>query len=135
MTRPSPSPNDHVTIPHQQRPIHEPPQTASRHDPVTIPCPACQRPFTPRGKRRWCSDACRQAGHRRRHQPPQPPPVELPPPRPRKPGTVYACPICEQRYLGEQYCPDCNTFCYRIGFGGTCPRCDEPVAHDELLNT
>jgi hypothetical protein len=55
--------------------------------------------------------SCRQARHRLRQPPPAT--LELPPPRPAKRGTVYACPSCEQRYLGEQYCPDCATFCRR----------------------
>ncbi len=28
---------------------------------------------------------------------------------------------------------DCNTFCTKIGTGGTCPSCDEPITLDELL--
>jgi hypothetical protein len=47
---------------------------------------------------------------------------------------IYECPDCETRYLDERRCPDCNLFCRRIGTGGTCPHCDEPVAHDELTN-
>ena len=46
--------------------------------------------------------------------------------------TVYECPDCAARYLGQQRCADCNTFCRRIGAGGFCPHCDEPVALDEL---
>ena len=42
--------------------------TPSRNDCVTITCPVCQQPFTRRGKRRWCSGACRAAAWRRRHQ-------------------------------------------------------------------
>jgi hypothetical protein len=103
----------------------------SRNDTVTTRCPCCGRGFIPMGRRRWCSDACRQAAHRRRHQPP-PSPLEPPPPRPRRPATVYACASCDQRYLGEQRCPDCNRFCQRVGFGGHCPSCDEPIAHIEL---
>jgi hypothetical protein len=37
------------------------------------------------------------------------------------------------RYLGEQYCSDCRSFCRRIGPGGTCPHCDEPVAINDLI--
>ena len=40
----------------------------------------------------------------------------------------------EARYLDERRCPDCNMFCRRIGAGGTCPHCDEPVALDELTD-
>lgn len=38
----------------------------------------------------------------------------------------------EHRYLGAQYCPDCQTFCRRVGPGGLCPQCDEPVAYVDL---
>lgn len=109
-------------------------ESPSRNDGITIPCPCCTRNFTPSGRRRFCSDACRQAAWRRRHHPATPTVEMSPPPRPRRPGTVYSCPVCETRYLGQQHCPDCNTFCQRIGYGGTCPSCDEPVAHDELLS-
>ena len=45
---------------------------------------------------------------------------------------VYECPQCETRYLGTQRCEDCNTWCRRLGPGGTCPHCDELVAHTDL---
>jgi hypothetical protein len=108
-----------------------PVRTPSRNDTVTTPCPSCSRLFTPVGRQRWCSDACRQAAHRRRHQPSIP--IEpVPPGRGRRAVTVYACPDCDQRYLGQQYCSGCNTFCQRVGYGGHCPSCDEPIAHHEL---
>ncbi len=47
-------------------------------------------------------------------------------------AVVYQCPDCEQRYLDERRCPDCQLFCRRIGTGGPCPNCDEPVAHEDL---
>lgn len=47
-------------------------------------------------------------------------------------GTIYECPDCEQRYLNERRCPDCNLFCRRIDLGGSCPHCDEPVAISDL---
>jgi hypothetical protein len=98
------------------------------------PCPACGRPFLPTGRRHWCSDACRQAGWRRRQpHPPLGPPAALPPRRSTKADTVYECPACQTRYLGEQYCNDCNSFCHRIGTGGPCPHCDEPVAISDLI--
>ena len=94
-------------------------------------CPLCGRPFQPRGRQRWCSDACRLKAFRRRHTST---PAELPPllsPASRA-GVVYVCPSCEQRYLGQQYCSECRTFCRRVGPGGLCPHCDEPVAHLHL---
>ncbi len=97
-----------------------------RDDTATVPCPACGQPFTSQGRARYCSTVCRQAAWRRRHAAPAQPVVA-------KPDTVYACPSCDIRYLGEQYCPDCRTFCQRIGPGGCCPNCDEPVAVTDLL--
>ncbi len=69
----------------------------------------------------------------RRHQP-APTGIEpLPPARPVKAGTVYEYPACDTRLLGEQRC-DCGTFMRRIGPGGLCPCCDEPITIDDLLN-
>lgn len=105
----------------------------SSNDTVTIPCPVCATPFVPAGKRRYCRDACRVAAHRRRTR------VEhdtapVPAPRPRRPVTVYECDSCGVRLLGEQRCDDCGTFMRRVGIGGHCPCCEEPVAIDELLD-
>ena len=96
-------------------------------------CPACGQPFTPAGRRRWCSDACRQAAWRRRH--PAPGPAgggTAAPPAAAGNATIYQCPECDQRYLGQQRCDDCGTFCRRLGPGGACPHCDEPVAIKDL---
>jgi len=38
------------------------------------------------------------------------------------------------RYLGEQRCPDCGVFCSRIGLGGACPHCGDPVAVADLID-
>jgi hypothetical protein len=111
----------------------EQPDTPLRHDAVTIPCPRCATPFTPAGKRRYCSDACKAAAYRRRTHTAVAP-VVLPPARPRKPITVYECDTCGTRALGEQRCDPCGTFMRRIGLGGHCPHCDEPVAITDLLD-
>ena len=99
-----------------------------RNDGVTIACPVCAQPFTPVGRQRVCGAACRQALWRRRHAAP---PLAIPP-RPAPAQTVYECPACEARYLGQQRCPDCGSFCRRVGSGGLCPHCDEPVAFADL---
>jgi hypothetical protein len=95
-------------------------------------CPNCHRGFTPVGRRRFCSDACRQAAWRAR-QPDRLVTAILLPPRTPRPATIYECPSCEARYLGEQRCSDCGVFCRRVGPGGPCPHCDEPVAVRDLL--
>ena len=36
-------------------------------------------------------------------------------------------PRVRHRYLVEQYCSECGRCCRRVGVGGLCPTCDEPV--------
>lgn len=108
------------------------PKTPSCHDTVTMTCPLCQRPFTPVGRQKYCSDACRSAAYRRRRDN-NPPAPAVPKARPRKPITIYECDSCGNRSLGEQRCPDCSTFMRKIGLGGECPSCSEPIAVTELL--
>ena len=108
--------------------------TPSSNDAVTIPCPVCASPFEPIGKRRYCCDACRVAAHRRRHRTPAAPEVLPPATESRRSHTVYECPSCDGRALGEQRCADCNTFMASLGLGGLSPCCGEPVTVDELLN-
>ncbi len=96
---------------------------------TTRPCPVCGNGFTPIRRQLYCTNACRQTAHRRRRQPEA---ATIPPPAPRRATTVYVCQDCDQRYLGEQWCPDCNRPCRRLGTGGNCPHCDEPVAFRDL---
>ncbi len=95
----------------------------------TLGCAVCGRPFRPVGRRRFCSDACRQTAWRRRH--PAPLPVVLA--RPPRATVVYECPACGARLLGKQRCADCGVFCRRVGPGGPCPHCEEPVAVGDLI--
>lgn len=101
-----------------------------------VACPVCSTGFTPIRRQRFCSPSCRQAAWRAR----QPAPTTDPAPAPtghrsnRRSITVYTCPECETRYLAEQWCPDCNHPCRRVGTGGLCPCCEEPVTVDELLD-
>jgi hypothetical protein len=46
---------------------------------------------------------------------------------------VYECPSCQERYLGERRCPECNLFNRNRGLGGNCPGCDQPVLLAELI--
>jgi hypothetical protein len=111
----------------------------SRNDGVTMAsanCPTCGQGFRPSGRRRFCSDACRQAAWRRRQTTPAPAAPVLPPrgaPDAARATVVYECPACGARLLGQQRCPDCNVFCRRVGPGGRCPHCDEPVAAADLI--
>jgi predicted RNA-binding Zn-ribbon protein involved in translation (DUF1610 family) len=70
-----------------------------------------------------------------------PPPAPTTRPGDHRPGrparreiTVYECPDCGDRYLGEQRCEGCGTFARRVGIGGACPNCDGPVAISDLLD-
>ncbi len=103
-----------------------------RRDAVTIPCPVCATPFVPAGKRIYCRPACAAAAYRRRKRAAEPA-VAIPQHQPRKPITVYECGACGTRSLGEQRCEDCGAFMRRVGPGGTCPHCDEPVAVTDVL--
>jgi len=109
------------------------PSTPSGDVSVTAAGGICGHP-TPSGRaRRWCSPACRQAPYRRRTQTTVTGVLpSLPPAGSHRDRTVYTCPASENRLLGEQRCPDCNTFTVRVGPGGTCPHCDEPVAITDL---
>ena len=94
---------------------------------TTATCPRCRTMFTPIGRAIYCSAGCRQAAYRRRNPTPAPPPTQLP-----EPAIVYECVNCQRRYLDERRCPDCNLYCRRLGPGGPCPHCDEPVARTDL---
>jgi hypothetical protein len=94
-------------------------------------CQGCGRPLPAgRSDRRFCSPACRQRAYRSRAGAPAIASRERRSPRA---ATVYECPACGERSLGEQRCPDCNAFCRRVGPGGPCPHCDEPVAVADLV--
>lgn len=99
------------------------------------PCPVCTRRFTPAGRQTYCTPACRQKAYRTRTTNSEVRLATPPPPaRARREVTIYQCPLCEQILLGEQWCPDCQRPCRRIGLGGACPHCSEPVTIDELLD-
>lgn len=105
--------------------------TASGEE-LTTTCPACQRRFSPVGLQRFCCEACRVAVYRRGRESPAAPAVALRHAR-RQPLTIYACDRCGARALGEQLCAECRNPMRRVGLGGFCPCCNEPVAVEELL--
>lgn len=108
------------------------PGSPSCHDAVTMTCPICQHSFTPAGRRKFCTDACRAAAYRQRRDAARSP-IVVPPAQPRRPITVYECDTCGARAVGEQRCADCATFMRRVGIGGQCPSCSGPIAINELL--
>lgn len=90
-------------------------------------CVICDNEITGRADKQWCSTKCRQRAWRQAKAAPVAPTVA-----PRA-DTVYACPSCDTRYLGQQRCDDCNTWCVRLGPGSLCPCCAEPVSITDLL--
>ena len=108
-----------------------PPDSPWRYVGVTAACGMCGRPLTSVGDK-WYSGACHHRAYRRRKQRPSSPLV-LPAAPLATDHIIYQCPSCEERYLGLQRCPECQLFCRRIGPGGSCPHCDEPVACLDLL--
>ena len=100
-------------------------------------CPICQTSTVP-PRARYCSDACKQRAYRLRQTAAAPAtlPAVMADPERRQAlvaHTVYECPTCEVRLLGERRCPDCHIFCRRLGLGGPCPHCDEPVLLADIL--
>ncbi|MGH3305410.1 MAG: hypothetical protein ACRDOK_27865 [Streptosporangiaceae bacterium] len=103
-----------------------------RDDDVTASrCPACAASFRRVRRQLYCSQACRQAVYRGR-QPARPVPAAAPAGMTRRQASIYQCDDCDQRYE-DQWCHDCNRPCRRLGYGGTCPGCDELITVEELL--
>ncbi len=98
-------------------------------------CPVCWATFHPTGRQRFCSDTCRKTAWARTHRTVPRPVTPVPPAGRHRDTTIYSCPGCDTRYHGQQWCPDCNQPCTRIGLGGLCPHCDQPIALTELLDT
>lgn len=98
-------------------------------------CPVCGQP-RPSSRAQYCSEACKQRAYRLRHARPVNAAGlagEL-----RRRGqltarTIYECPACQERFLGQQRCDTCNRFCRSLGIGGACSDCDRLILLDELL--
>ena len=137
--------NDGVTSAHPDHPdMNDGAARNVTHEPHT-PDPVAGRPgddvvsglpppvLSPTGRQAYCSTACRKTAFRRRHQQGGPA-VTVPTAGPRREITVDECPDCGERLLGEQRCDTCHTFARRIGIGGPCPNCDQPLAITELID-
>ncbi len=103
-----------------------------RDDTATTRCPVCAGSFTPVGRRIYCSAACRKTAYRRRHQTPRAA-VDIAA-QPVGAITVYECPGCGDRLVGSQRCEECRIFTRRVGVGGICPSCAEPISITDLLD-
>lgn len=100
-------------------------------------CSVCGQPLQdPRA--RSCSRACQQRAYRLRRAPAPPDLTRLRADLRRRAvlraHTLYECPQCETRRVGEQRCPDCRVFCRALGLGGTCPDCETPLLLSDLLD-
>jgi hypothetical protein len=95
-------------------------------------CPGCQHYFTAPGGRTHCTPACKTADWRRQNTDRPAPHQDDDPPT-----DVYECVRCERRYQLHQrtapYCA-CGSELRRLGIGGHCPCCNQPVAAIELLD-
>ena len=109
--------------------------TAARAATGQAICPACGLGFTRVRRQAYCTPACRQAAWRARQGYPAATVPTMPAPagKTRRDVTVYQCTECDERYLGVQWCPDCQRPCTRVGLGGLCRECGEPTTVDELL--
>lgn len=47
--------------------------------------------------------------------------------------TLYECPNCTERFVGQRRCPECQLFSRAVGLGGHCPECETPVLLVDLL--
>jgi len=47
--------------------------------------------------------------------------------------TLYECPSCGERFVGQRRCPECNLFSRTVGLGGQCPECAARVLLADLL--
>ncbi len=124
----SPSHDDNTTT--------SPPATSTTTtaEPGQLRCPVCWSTFARVRRQKYCSDNCRKTAWTRRHAVAQPAPAPVPTATRRRDNTVYSCPECDNRFHGRQWCPDCNQPCTRVGLGGLCPHCDEPVAVSDLFD-
>jgi hypothetical protein len=99
-------------------------------------CLVCGAALTS-SRARYCSRAHQQRAFRLRHQASLPDLQRLRQELQRRRAvaarTIYECPSCGERLVGERRCPDCRLFTRAIGLGGHCPECDTPLLLVDLL--
>jgi len=100
-------------------------------------CQVCGTALSAR-QQRYCKRACQQHAYRLRHQrvaglDPTLLQAELRRQRSLLQHTVYECPTCDIRAVGEQRCAECNTFMRRLSPGGICPECDAVITLTDLI--
>lgn len=100
-------------------------------------CSVC-RASLPSRRAHYCSAACKQCAYRLRQVDVSAADADLLTTELKRLGdlvahTIYECPDCGERFVAEQRCPDCHQFCRKLGLGGCCPDCQQPVLLAELL--
>jgi hypothetical protein len=100
-------------------------------------CLVCATPL-PSRRARYCSAACKQRAFRlRRAELADVDTTHLREVLRRRGAlfahTIYACPNCDERFVGERRCGTCNLFCRALGLGGVCQECEQPLLLTELL--
>ena len=105
--------------------------TPSLNGPVTATRAVCAGPLPAGPARTTCSDRCRQAAWRSRHQPP----AALPrcsQPAVLKHGTVYECPDCKLA-LSASSAVSAGPSCAGLAPAGYSPCCGEVITVEEML--
>jgi len=115
----------------------QPSREPSRTTIASRTCLVCSAALSP-AQQRYCTRACQQQAYRLRHRQPLRLDVallraELQRRRRLAEHTVYECPSCETRTVGQQRCADCNTFSRALGLGGHCTECDTVLLLGDLL--
>ncbi len=101
-------------------------------------CLTCAKPLiSPRA--RYCDDACKQRAYRLRQLDSGTADLSKLAAELKRRGslaahTIYECPSCETRFLGERRCGECNRFCRALGPGGACAHCGELLLVTDLLD-
>jgi hypothetical protein len=106
---------------------------------VARACPVCGG-TPPSSRSVYCNTACKQLAYRLRHQrhagvDPVAVRKQLQHQRLLVAHTVYECPTCNERYLGERRCSSCQLYCRALGLGGHCDDCEHIMLLTELLGT
>ena len=101
-------------------------------------CPMCGDVFPIDGRSIYCTPACRQRAFRLRHRPENRQALTalvttLPRQQRLTDQTVYECPACSERFLGQRRCGDCNLMCRKVGLRGECSSCAEILTIADLL--
>ncbi len=104
---------------------------------ATGACSICAAPLSS-SRATYCSVACKQVAFRLRRQRSTAPDMalvrqQLKRQRVLAAHTIYECPSCGERSVGERRCPTCQLFCRALGLGGSCPDCETVILLAERI--